>query len=215
MRIKFLCVLFVAALTLAFSRADASIVFNVDFESGNTGFQSDYTYYTPTTPVGMIPEDNYSIVAKPTDVHTLWYSFYDHTFGDGTGHMMVVNGSTTEGDRVWFKDIAMETGVTYVLTAWAASVYPQNPANLEFKLGTNSLGTMQLPSTAGVWQEFTATFVAGEGEGQIAAIDLVLAYSGNDFALDDVSLVAVPEPTTLLIWSVLGVLGAVAYSRRK
>jgi len=91
MRIKFLCVLFVAALTLAFSRADASIVFNVDFESGNTGFQSDYTYYTPTTPVGMIPEDNYSIVAKPTDVHTLWYSFYDHTFGDGTGHMMVAS----------------------------------------------------------------------------------------------------------------------------
>ena len=50
----------------------------------------------------------------------------------------------------------------------------------------------------------------------MAAIrNLQTAYSGNDFALDDISLEVigtvespVPEPATLAIWSLLGLSGA-------
>jgi hypothetical protein len=60
------------------------------------------------------------------------------------------------------------------------------------------------------WDEWNAAWFSGNSE--VAVIDFVntsTLYSGNDFALDDISFI--PEPTTLLLFS----FGGLFLRRRK
>src|SRR5687768_7173776 len=87
----------IAALGLAGSAGAVNLVTNGNFEAGNTGFGSDYTF--DVTPFGQA---EYTVDDDPNDGHSSFTSFGDHT--SGTGLMMVVNGSDDAGDRVWFQN---------------------------------------------------------------------------------------------------------------
>lgn len=185
--------------------AEADLIVNGDFHGGNTGFSSDYIYTPPPTPENMV-EGRYTVSTDPTDVHSKWDSIGDHT--TGTGMMLIANGATNSTTVVWREDVTLTAGVTYDLSAWATSVYSTLPANLIFEIDGTSLGTLQLTDTVPDWQQFKAGFTAStNGPAQLAIRDLVTIQVGNDFALDDISLTIIPEPTTsLLLWSLLGVL---------
>ena len=197
--------------------SQGALINNGDFELGNTGFTSDYTYVTPT--VGLA---QYYVSTNPQAVHPSWYSFGDHT--TGTGMMLIVNGGDDAGLRVWIQEVTLTAGDTYEFSAWGTSVYPVAPGNLIFEIGGTSLGTLELTSTVPDWKEFSTTFTAStSGPSELVAIrDLETAYSGNDFALDDISLElvqqqspAIPEPATIVIWSLLGLTFAGAYRWRR
>ena len=203
---------------LTVSQASANLVINGDFEAGNTGFTSDYTYIAPGTlsPVGapdnpggsaytLWDEGTYSVGTDPNSLHASWASFGDHT--TGTGNMLIVNGAASPVS-VWQGTLnsPLVVGQTYEFSAWVANLYPPPvgsetiptaPAQLQFSIGGNQIGTSFTAPGVGVWSEFTATFVAGSEP--IGVLDLNTVPSGNDFALDDISLVAVPEPTTMTI----------------
>jgi hypothetical protein len=117
--------------------------------------------------------------------------------------MMVVNGSGDATKTVWSGTVSpsLSIGTTYQFSAWVANVYFNNPANLQFSFGGNILGTIS-PTGVGVWQQFTATFVAAANQSS-GLLDLVTAPDGNDFAVDDISLTAVPEPTTMIAGALL------------
>jgi hypothetical protein len=204
--VKLIAILAALASGLLFaSRAQASLIVNGDFEAGNTGFDSGYVYFpVPTNVPPDQGEGQYSVWSNPSAVHEYWtYPVVDHTKGDGTGKMMIVNAATTSL-VVWSETVALVPGTSYSFSAWATSVYPTAAADLTFKIGSLKLGSLDLSgSQVGAWQNFTATFVAGTS-GPLAINDLVTEASGNDFALDDISLTAVPEPATLVIWSLLG-----------
>ena len=206
--------------SLAASQASANLIFNGDFEAGNTGFTSDYTYIAPGTlsPVGapdnpggsaytLWDEGTYSVGTDPNALHASWASFGDNT--TGTGNMLIVNGAASPVS-VWQGTLssALVAGQTYEFSAWVANLYPPPvgsetiptaPAQLQFSIGGNQIGTSFTAPGVGVWSEFTATFVAGSEP--IAVLDLNTVPNGNDFALDDISLIsltAVPEPTTMI-----------------
>jgi hypothetical protein len=205
--------------SLAASQASANLIFNGDFEAGNTGFSSDYAYIAPGTlsPVGapdyssggsaytLWDEGTYSVGTDPNSLHASWASFGDHT--TGTGNMMIVNGAASPVS-VWQGTLtsALVVGQTYEFSAWVANLYPPPvglgttptaPAELQFSIGGNQIGASFTAPGVGVWSEFTATFVAGSEP--IAVLDLNTVPNGNDFALDDISLTVVPEPTTMTI----------------
>ena len=63
-----------------------------------------------------------------------------------------------------------------------------------------SIGTVTAPSTAGVWQGFHVQFNSGPNSVltlQIIDTFVLTSGSGNDFALDDISLVKVPDAGTI------------------
>ena len=189
-----------------------SLIENGDFESGNTGFTSEYQYVPPLPPPGRIGFAEYTVFTDPADVHDLWASFGDHT--TGAGNMMIVNGKADI--TAWSQEVDLVAGTTYGFSAWATGVYPLAPARLEFLVGGTSLGTLQVSAALPDWKEFSAEFTAtATGPTAFTIRDLEGASSGNDFALDDISLQAlssVPEPETLLTWLLLSVI-ALAYRK--
>jgi hypothetical protein len=216
-------------LTIAFgmlfvaSQAQAELIVNGDFSTGNAAFASDYAYVgTYTTPyVGDMtlapqwPEGTYAIVTDPKDAHPFWDSISDHT-GDSTGYMMTVNGDLLPSKIVWTENVTLTAGVTYSFSAWASSVHSPSPAplNFGFSVGDNSLGSMQLPSSTG-WTQFAATYTPEtSGPVAITITDMSQVAGGNDFALDDISMSAVPEPATLALLG-MGAIGLLVYARRR
>jgi hypothetical protein len=175
-----------------------SIVTNGDFSaditsSATRGFTSSYSFKVPgstcfTCCCGILsPEGTYSITNNPHNVHTNFSSLSDHT--TGTGNMLVVNGSATANVVVWTQNITVLPNTDYVFSAWATSVNPQNPAQLQFSINGSPLGsTINPTSTTGDWQYFTTTWNSGSNSGSlpIALINQNIASSGNDFAVDDI-----------------------------
>ncbi len=120
-RISILTIL--ACLALATTALGQNLVVNGDFEAGNTGFTTEYTYLDPanTGTWTLGPEYMYTVSTNPNSYHSSWTSFGDHT--TGTGKMMIVNGSSDGGDAevVWAQTV---TGLTCVPT------YPETTITL-------------------------------------------------------------------------------------
>jgi hypothetical protein len=207
----------IVALAIATSGQAANLVLNGDFEAGNVIFGSDYTFVVDTHPPGV-----YTVDDDPNDGHEAFTSFGDHT--TGTGQMMIVNGSEVEGLRVWYENgLVVVPNTTYFFSTWIASAHPAAPAQLDFSINGAAIGpTFTAPATTGVWQQFFASWNSGSNTtADIALVNRNLAFSGNDFTLDDISLStispqAVPEPAA---WALMilgfGATGAMLRRRRE
>lgn len=175
----------------------ANIIVNGDFETGNIGFSSDYQYLSPSLGEGV-----YTIGTNPNSVHSPFASFGDHT--TGTGNMMIVNGSESPNQTVWQQTIDVTPNTEYNFAAWIASAISREPAKLQFSINATSIGDIfTAPTTPGDWQEFNATWISGSNtQATVSIVDLNLAFGGNDFTLDDISMevasTPVPEPLTIL-----------------
>jgi hypothetical protein len=106
-------------LTVAFAAtiaagAHAGLIVNGDFESGNTGFASDYKH----SPGGIANEKSYAVADNPHDVHSLAASFGDHTSGEGL--MLAVNGATKSNRTVWEQAVVVDPGGEYEFSGWVA-----------------------------------------------------------------------------------------------
>lgn len=183
--------------------AMANLVTNGGFESGDTGFSSDYT--SVANSVGnCVPPGVYTVGNSPNQCHSSWAAYGPHS-GD---NQLIVNGADAGGSSkaVYTSDpVAVVTGGIYHLSLFGASSYSESPAKLDIQINGVSLGEFDLSSTAGLWLEFGSDWTADSGNAVITIFDLDEHYSGNDFSLDDVSLEAVripdqvPEPMTLAL----------------
>ena len=111
--------------------------------------------------------------------------------------MLIVNGASTPGLTVWQGALSspLISGDTYTFSALIASLYPVAEPGLEFSIGASPIGSITL-SGAGTWQTFSTSFVAESGLPDF--IDLNTELSGNDFVVSEISLTAVPEPSTII-----------------
>ncbi len=102
-----------------------------------------------------------------------------------------------------------ETGLTvlpntdYLFSAWLASVYPANPAQLVFSVNGVRIGSpFGASSTPGVWEQFSTVLNSAAGTSmRLDIVNLNTESGGNDFALDDIDLTPrpIPEPVSLLL----------------
>lgn len=230
-------VLAAASIALVGSAASANLIANGDFQSlagpgysplgENDPLSPSLTTYNRGNP-NMYPETTWNVVSHDT-LHGSWASFYDHTYGDDRGKFMIVNGKTSfnDSDFAWAQDVTVEPNTDYTLGAYFASLYADAVATLEFRViaGTSQfqagIDLASDPFTApnpangaplGTWLPSTFTFNSGDATNlRIEILDTSGAYTGNDYAIDDISLTtaAVPEPSSLI-----GVLPCIALLKR-
>jgi hypothetical protein len=167
--------------------AAQALLVNGDFELGNTGFSSSYTF----SPGNLFPEGTYDVATNPQADNSNFSPCGDHT--TGTGNMMIVNGAVQPNMIVWSETVTVLPNRTYNFSGWATSVFPTSPAHLQFLVNINNvpIGELQLSSTTCQWQPFTASWFSGTSTtATLSIVDLNTDAFGNDFALDDLSFVA-------------------------
>lgn len=162
-----------------------NLVNNPGFESGNTGFSSQYTY--SATPI--IP-GTYVLTTSPALVISTFPPCDDHTFGNGTGNMMLVNGNGGANSQVWCQTIPVMANSWYVMSAWAV-VSPISPPVFQFAVNNTPVGAQAaLGFQTCTWQQFSATWFSGSATSATLCIRDVSGSNnglfGDDYALDDI-----------------------------
>jgi hypothetical protein len=189
------------AFLLSATIANANLVTNGDFESGNQNF---ITTYESGIGVG---EQRYNVTTDPSLHHWAATSYGDHT--TGSGNMMAVNAATSANQLLWGQEVTLIENTDYEFSIWVSSWTPTEPANLEFDIGGISLGSVNAPSDTGTWEQYLYSFNSGatSGSALLSIVDTTSMASGDDFAIDDISLRVVPVPAA--IWLFLSGLAAI------
>ncbi|MCG8329810.1 MAG: hypothetical protein MI974_19090, partial [Chitinophagales bacterium] len=177
---------------------NTNLFFNGDFESGNSGFSSDYSFVDPSSPLGLAFPGSYSITTSPDIVLDNVPPCDDHTFGNGTGNQMVVNGDGGIGDNIWCQTLSITPNTEYYVSAWMTNYNLLNTPTVQFAVDGVLIGSPFSNGGLCSWQPFEAAF--NSGSATVVEICLTNQWSGsgllmNDFGLDDFSLTAVCTET--------------------
>ena len=189
------------------THASANLVVNGDFEGGDQDFLTDYTLGIGVT------AQRYNVTTDPRLYHGGATSYGDNT--SGSGNMMAVNGPTVANQMVWGQEVSIASNTDYEFSIWVSSWISGAPANLTFDLGGMSLGSVIAPLPTAIWEQYSVIFNSGATSGSVllSIVDTTLAFGGNDFALDDISLTAVPVPAAVWLFG-SGLLGMIGVARR-
>jgi hypothetical protein len=190
-----------------------NVLVNGNFETGNTGFTSGYTYST-------FGNGTYTITTDPSIPYPSSISFHDHT--SGSGNMLTADGALTPGVALWASSVQVVPNTAYTFSGWGASWgndgtgHDPNPANLQLLINGVPVGTASCPSVDGVWTPFTFAWSSGSAtSADIKIVDLNTVSFGNDPCLDDLSFSVVPEPSTCTLFFAGGLLVAITQKWRK
>jgi gliding motility-associated-like protein len=168
------------------NNTNENLVTNGNFEAMNTGFYSDLTFLTPTNPNGL--QTTYGITPNASFWEGTFSPCVDHTFGNGVGNMMVIDGAISGNTSVWRQVISIEKNTTYTFSYYAQSVESNNPAILKASINGISLSIDTLTNTTCLWQQQSATWNSGADSIAILLIEnLNQSGLGNDFAIDDIT----------------------------
>ena len=165
--------------------ASANLVINGDFEAGNTGFWTDYPFFTGP---GQLPADYYALVENPSDWHVVGRDYGDHTTGSGL--MMMVNGHTTPDQTVWGQTLTVTPNTDHDISIWVSNWSTGHAADLNLFINDVHIGNFSSVGL-GTWSEYTTNWNSGPNSSAVIRIvDYDTASAGNDFSLDDISVTA-------------------------
>src|SRR5690606_1833121 len=166
-----------------------NLVVNGSFTQGNVGFTTGYTSVANPNPFGI--QSSYYIVTNPNAWFTEFSGCGDHT--TGTGNMMVFDGSTNAATAVWCNStpIAVQPNKSYTFSYYVATVALGSPAKLEVFINGVSLSTpVWAPTSTCLWTLVSHTWNSGANTtASICIYNRETSSGGNDFALDDISLI--------------------------
>lgn len=166
-----------------------NLIHNGDFESGNTGFTTDYAVGTGGTYGQLSNPGTYAISSSPSMVHNNFSYCNDHTPGAGT-QMMIVNGAATPGTKVWCQNVSIQPYTDYQFSTWVSNALNErNVAQLQFSINNIDIGNpFQTSTTACNWQQFFQVWNSGSSaSANICIVNQNIVDGGNDFMLDDIT----------------------------
>ncbi|MGL2967593.1 hypothetical protein ACSVH6_13375, partial [Flavobacterium sp. XGLA_31] len=205
-------ILLVAIMLISFQGFTQNLLINGGFEAGGSGVGFQTNYFLPATPGTSVPRE-YSVITDPFTMNTAnFVHTTDHT--TGAGKMMVVDGSGNGNDKIWEllngSTIGVVSGQTYFFSYWIKSISATNTLANSAIIAINTNGTTTAPvlisgsatcpvGSPSAWTKVTYSWTATTSNAQIWMTDTQTAGggAGNDFALDDIELVAAPLPLTL------------------
>jgi gliding motility-associated-like protein len=181
----------------------ANIIVNGGFESGNTGFTTQYAPGAGGTFGLLSNPGTYAVTTSPNLVHNNFNSCQDHTSAPGT-NQFVANGASTASTQVWCQSVNVSPNTSYQFGTWATSVETgQSPAQLQFIINNTQIGTVFSPSNNGCsWSQFTQAWNSGiSTTAQICIVNQNTNPSGNDFAIDDITFRPICYSTDTIVVS--------------
>lgn len=174
----------IALLPVAGTAFAQNLLENGDFQSGNTGFSSQYEY------VHTLTEGSYCITPSPVYCDEAASDFGDHT--TGYGEMMVVEASLEPNTIVWSETVPTRLGQTYSFSGWTTSWnnnrHPFGQAVLKMLINHETLGTVTVTNFNGVWHPFSFPWTAKSRHATLSIVDT----NTGGFVLDDLGFAA-PE----------------------
>jgi hypothetical protein len=194
MRLQFTLVFCVYLSLACVSFGETNLIFNGDFEAGNTGFYSAYADHTDDPAFNRLDGGSRYIVApSPQYGHPHWPAYGDHT--SGTGLMLIANGAT-DGRVVWGQsNIPVVAGTQYTFAYFLSSWNTVKPALMECRINGEVIGTASGPISVPSWVPVSHVWNSGANTtATIELRDLETAWVGNDFMVDDISLILVNTP---------------------
>ncbi|MEN9928977.1 MAG: hypothetical protein RLZZ231_898, partial [Bacteroidota bacterium] len=184
-----------------------NLLLNGNFEGGGNGVGfniNDSNYNVIPVLSGSSINGDYAFTTDPQLFNSSFNSSGDHT--SGTGKMMVVDGTTVSaGVPKFWRAGSTGTGVsgltigrTYTFSYWVKSISnavtdATNQPNIVVAINAAVApvlvtGTTVVPLPAAGWQKVVYTFVASATTHTIQLSNSNTSATGNDFAIDDVSL---------------------------
>lgn len=166
-----------------------NLVQNGSFDSGSTGWTSQYTWADPSGSNVLVPDGTWSVSGSPNGLHPAIPSGIKDAEGSASNGAAFFNGALTSRDAL-VQGVALTAGKIYVLSVsglnWNPSAGPS--AALAVSLGGQRL-TPDVVLSSSAWQRFGSTFTAAStGSSSLELWDSATASSGNDFAVDAVML---------------------------
>jgi hypothetical protein len=191
----------VATAAISLQSASANLIINGDFQSGNTGFSSDYSFRVgPSANAG-----EYTVVSNLGQFHTGIAGLGSLSGYGGSGLYFAANGATSTAQSPWYQTVNNPTvtlttdinnPVYYRFEARVANTDPYPafaPPNLAFEIQVNG----------GTWNTFTTTpLLSQQNQWTLTYADTYLQSAptslgfrlrnlatealGNDFALDNI-----------------------------
>ena len=159
-----------------------NLIVNGDFEAGNTGFFSQYTFTNNVAGNSeLIPPSYIAVGGNAANYHPQFV-------GVGrSGNYLLVNGNTGSIRTLWSQSVDVVAGKEYEFVAYVQNLFAASPAVLRFYVGTDLVGSFS-PSGIATYGEFSGAFAATTtGAVELKIVDANLAFQGNDFGIDDLS----------------------------
>ncbi|MCH8330848.1 MAG: gliding motility-associated C-terminal domain-containing protein [Bacteroidetes bacterium] len=159
-----------------------SLLVNGDFESGNTGFTSDYSY-------GGGSPNRYVIDTDP-NVYNGGHAGNDHT--SGSGKFLIGDGSTLANKDVWCQTVSVTPNTDYIFSAWVCNILKTSSnfsdPNIQFYVNGNTLcSNVVIPELPDIWINITCVWNSGSDTvAELCARSLSTVFVGNDFGIDDI-----------------------------
>lgn len=194
-----------------------------DLEIPPTSTGSGASYAYGGTAVGsLLPEARYVITSKTwsPNIHNSpasngyhWHGLVGHTTGTDNDAYLAINGATSVG--IFYKqNFQLVANQDYQLSLWAmnaallGTVATQSPPNLGIRMirtsdrvkvadtNTGNLAQTFKSFTTSNWKQASVKFNAGSGGTfRLEVYNVSTAQVGNDYAIDDVSVVPVVSTT--------------------
>jgi gliding motility-associated-like protein len=188
--------------------------YNGDFELGGPGigFNVNGNGYTLVSPpfAGTTSPGNYTVTPQPELVNAAFFlPINDHT--SGNGNMLVVDGGTVGGNQPFWQAgsngggvCGLTPGNDYLLNYWLHSVsstVTNVATQADIKASFNNASNIQVltqptlaPLPSAGWQPYSVQFTANLACVNIALYNDNLSTIGNDFAIDDISVIPLDNP---------------------
>src|SRR5262249_3545816 len=139
------------------SLSGIELVTNGDFEAGNTGFTTQYTYFK--TALCIYTEGLYALCPDPNYFHSQFYGVY-HT--NRNRNLMMINGASTSNTNIWCETVNVQSNTNYVFSYWLASMYVSNAAQLQVYInGIATGGLFTAPNAQYTWLQFSVAWNSG------------------------------------------------------
>lgn len=136
-----------------------NLITNGNFESGNSGFSSGYTFnFVNTT------EGEYFVTSNPSSWNGGFSPCGDNT--SGAGNMLLVNGHPVAGTNFWCQTIPTVIGRMYLFEFYHTSVVSSNPGQLAVKINGSTVGGVTAGSLCN-WERYEICFTATTASTQI------------------------------------------------
>jgi hypothetical protein len=162
-----------------------NMLVNGDFENGNTGFSSDYSY--PFASGVSV----YTVASSASAIYPWWCN----TSPASGSNMLIGDGAIWNGERVWYQTVSVQPNSLYSFSGKFLNLFSTggaNDPNIVVKINGNDIALQTLSFGSCGWQTVSGSWNSGSATSATVAIyadpTTQNAGWGNDFAIDDLVL---------------------------